>query len=72
MALENAYLSLFHDLASVPTETVLIVMDFSKAELHQSRHGKMQFKKLLLIKLEWESISEVFDRNKTTVRRTLS
>ena len=31
MALENAYLSLFHDLASVPTETDLIVIDFSKA-----------------------------------------
>ena len=58
MALGNAYrviflnsqlLSLFHDLASVPTETDMIVMDVSKA------FDKVSYRKLLY-KLEWYGI----------------
>ena len=49
LSCDSQLLSLFHDLASVPTETDMIVMDFSKA------FDKMPHRKLLY-KLEWYGI----------------
>ena len=50
LSCDSKLLSLFHDLASVPTETDMIVMDFSKA------FDKVPHRRLLY-KLEWYGIS---------------
>ena len=49
LSCQSQLLSLFHDLASVPTETDIIVMDFSKA------FDKVPHRRLLY-KLEWYRI----------------